>query len=83
MAQHYFTIGPVYLDSGLSGLGYEIVTPIAILPQNNLCIQNAGLLLGHRQTRWINIEATLTSRPVIAVDTGVQESCVRSVLKWC
>ena len=35
------------------------------------------LLLGHRQTRWINIEATLVSRPVIAVDAGIEESCVR------
>ena len=46
-----------------------------------LCIQKAGLLLGHRQTRWINIEATLVSRPVVAVDAGVQESCVGSVLE--
>ena len=46
-------------------------------------LQNAGLLLGHRQTRWINIEATLVSRSVIAVDAGVEESCVRSVLEWC
>ena len=53
------------------------------LQQSNLCIQNAGLLLGHRQTRWVNIEATLVSRPVIAVDAGVEESYVRSVLKWC
>ena len=44
-------------------------------------IQNAGLLLGHRQTRWINIEATLVSRPVVAVDAGVEESCVGSVLE--
>ena len=41
------------------------------LPQRKLCIQNAGLLLGHRQTRCINIEATLVSSPVIAVDAGV------------
>ena len=53
------------------------------LPQRNLCIQNAGLLLGHRQTRWINIEAILVSRPVIAVDAGVVEPCVRPVLEWC
>ena len=41
-----------------------------------------GLLLGHRQTRWINIEATLVSSPVIYVDAGVEELCVRSVLEW-
>ena len=46
-----------------------------------LCIQKAGLLLGHRQTRWINIEATLVIRPVVAVDAGVDESCVGSVLE--
>ena len=40
--------------------------------QSNLCIQNAGLLLGHRQTHWINIVATLASRPVIAADAGVE-----------
>ena len=44
-------------------------------------LQNAGLLLGHRRTRLVNIEATLVSRPVIAVDAGIEESCVRSVLK--
>ena len=38
----------------------------------NLCMRNAGLLLGHRQTSLINIEATLVSRPVIAVDAGVE-----------
>ena len=59
--------------------GDEIVTPIAIAA-NNLCTQNAGLLLGHRQTCWINIEATLVSRPVIAVDAGVEKSCLRSVV---
>ena len=37
------------------------------------------LLLGHRQIRWINIKATLVSRPVVAVDAGVEESCVGSV----
>ena len=58
------------------GHGDEIVTPIAIA-QSNLCIQNAGLLLGHRQTRRPNIEATLVGCPVIAVDAGVQEGCVR------
>ena len=47
-----------------------------------LCIQNAGLLLGHRQTRRL-IEATLVGCPVIAVDAGVQEGCVRSGLEWC
>ena len=62
--------------------GDEIVTPMAIT-QSNLCVQNAGLLLGHRQTRWINIEATLVSRLVIAVDAGVEEACVRTVLEWC
>ena len=31
----------------------------------------------------INIEATLVSRPVIAVDAGVEEPCIRSVLEWC
>ena len=38
-------------------------------------------MLGHRQIRWINIEATLVSRPVglIAVDAGVEESCMRLV----
>ena len=59
------------------------LSPLWQLPQSNLCIQNAGLLLAHRQTRWINIESTLVSRPVIAVDAGVEESCVRSVSKWC
>ena len=56
--------------------GDEIFTHMAIA-QSNLCIHNAGLLLGHRQTRWINVEATLVSRPVIAVDAGVEESCDR------
>ena len=32
------------------GIWDQIVTLIAIA-QSNLCIQNAGLLLGHRQTR--------------------------------
>ena len=41
------------------------------MPQSNPCMQNAGLLLGHCQTRWINIEATL-----VAVDPGVEELCV-------
>ena len=41
------------------------------------------VLLGYRQTRWSNIEATLARRPVIAVDAGEEESCVRSVLEWC
>ena len=52
--------------------GDEIVPPIWQLLQSNPCIQNAVLLLGHRQTRWINIEATLVSRPVIAVDAGAE-----------
>ena len=56
--------------------GDEIVTHIAIV-----CIQIAELLLVHRQTRWINNEAALVSRSVIAVDAGVEESCVRSVLR--
>ena len=51
--------------------------------RNVTYIQKAGLLLSHRQTRWINIEATLVSRPVIAVDAGVEDSCVWSVLEWC
>ena len=46
-------------------------------------MSNITFLLGHRQTQWINIEASLVSRPVIAVDAGVEESCVRSVLEWC
>ena len=33
---------------------------------------DAGLLLGHRETRWINIETTLVSRPVIDVDASVE-----------
>ena len=60
--------------------GDKNVTRIATA-QSNLCIQNAGLLLGHRQTRWINIEATLVSRPLVAVDAGVEELCVGSVLE--
>ena len=64
------------------GHGDETVIPIAIA-QSNLCIKNAGLLLGHRQTRRLNIEATLVSCPVIAVDAGVQKECVQSVLEWC
>ena len=31
------------------------------LPESNLCKHIAGLLLAHRQTRWINIKATLSS----------------------
>ena len=31
VAQHYFTIGPMYLGGGLSDHGDEIVTPIAIV----------------------------------------------------
>ena len=61
--------------------GDEIVTPIAIVAKKPMGIHNARLLLGHRQTRWINIEATLVSRPVNVVDIGVGESCVRSVLE--
>ena len=58
------------------------MSPLWQLPQSNLCTHNAGLLLGHRQTRcWINIEATLVIRPVVSVDTGVEESCVGSVLE--
>ena len=51
------------------------VTRIAIAAVlcRKVCIQNVRLLLlGHRQTRWINIEATLVSRPVVAVDAGVK-----------
>ena len=40
-------------------------------------------MLGHRQTRRLNIEATLVGCPVIAVDAGVQEGYVRSGLEWC
>ena len=58
------------------------LSPLWQLPQSNLCIENAGLLLGHCQTRLINIEATLVSRLVIAVDAGVKESFIRSVLEW-
>ena len=69
----------MYLDSGLSDHGGINCHPYSNCRKVTLCIQNAGLLLGHRQTRWVNIEATLVSRPVIDVDTGVEESCVRSV----
>ena len=69
----------MYLGIGLSDHGGCNCHPNC----NCLCTQNTGVLLGHRQTRWSNIEATLVSRPVIAVDAGVEESCVRSVLEWC
>ena len=87
MAQHYFTIGPMYRVIWVVAFlatGDESVTRIAIVAvlcrKLGLCIHNAGLLLGHRQTRWINIEATLVS-PVVAVDVGVEESCVGAVLE--
>ena len=72
----------MYLGGGLFRPGDEIVTLIAIA-QSDLCIQNGGLLLGHRQTRRLNIEATLVGCPVIAVDAGVQKGCVWSGLEWC
>ena len=80
VAQRYFTIGPMYrVIRVLAFLATwdESVTHIAVAAvlchKVDLCIQNAGLLLGHRQTHWINIEATLVSRPVVAVDAGVEE----------
>ena len=39
-----------------------------------VCIQNVGLLLDQRQTRWINIEAKMVNRPVVPVDAGVDRS---------
>ena len=66
-----------------TGGGGVKLSPLLQLPQSNLSIQNAELLLDHRQTLWINIEATSVSRPVIAVDADVEESCARSVLVWC
>ena len=45
---------------------------IAAVLFRKVCVQNVGLLFGHRQTRWINIEATLVNRSVVAVDTGVE-----------
>ena len=63
----------------------ESVTRIAIAAvlcrKIGLCVQNAGSLLGHRHTRWINIEAALVSRPVVTVDANVEETCVGSVLE--
>ena len=54
--------------------GDESVTRIAIAAVlcRKVFIQNVGLLLGHRQTLWINIEATLVNCPVAAVDAGVE-----------
>ena len=58
VAQHYFTIGPMYCVIWVVAFlatGDEIVTRIAIVSvlcrKVGLCIQNAGLLFGHRQTR--------------------------------
>ena len=46
-----------------------------------------GIMLAQQQRRRPNITSqlanALVSGPVIAVDTGVEESCVRSVLEWC
>ena len=88
VAQHYFTIGPMYgviWAVAFLATGDESVTRIAIAAvlcrKVGLFIQNAGLLLGHPQTSWINIEATLVSRSLAAVDAGVEESCVGSVLE--
>ena len=88
VARHYFTIGPMYRVIRVVAFlatGDESVSRIAIAAvlchKVGLYIQNAGLLLDHRQTRWINIEATLVSRPVVAVDASVEESCVGSVLE--
>ena len=41
------------------------------------------VVVGPSSDTLINIEATLVSRAVIAVDAGVEESYVRSVLEWC
>ena len=82
VAQYYFTIGPMYLGSGPSDHRRWNCHPYSNCRKvTYIYIQNAGLLLGHRQTRWINIKATLESRP--AVGAGVEESCVRSALEWC
>ena len=81
VAQHYFTIRPIYHVIWVVAFlttGDEIVI-VSQLPQINQCIQNDGLLLGHCQTRWINIEAALVSYQVVAVDAGVEESCGGSV----
>ena len=57
----------------LKGFGWNNVGPASqtvgqhYINKVGLCIQNVGLLLGHRQTRWINIEPTLGNRPVVAV----------------
>ena len=88
VAQHYLTIGPMYRVIWVVAYlatGDESVTRIAIAAvlcrKVGLCIQNAGLLLGHPQTSRINIEATLVSRSLAAVDASVEESCVGSVLE--
>ena len=53
--------------------GAKSITRIAIAAVlcHKVCIQNVGLLLGQRQTRWINIVETLVNRPVVAVNAGV------------
>ena len=84
VVQLYFTIGPMYLSSGLSGYwGWNCHTYSNCGKVAYVYLHNAGLLLGHRQTSWTNIEATSVICPVIAVDAGVEESCVRSVLEKC
>ena len=66
VAQHYFTIGPMYRVISVVAFlatGDDSVTRMAIAAvlcrKVSLCIQNAGLLLGCRQRRWINIEANI------------------------
>ena len=63
----------MYLGSGLSDHGvWNCHLYSNCRKVTHVDIQNGGLLLGYCQTRWINIEATLVNRPVIAVDAGVE-----------
>ena len=55
--------------------GGESVTRIAIAQcctAKYMYTECIGVLLGHRKTRWITIEATLVNRPVVVVDAGVE-----------
>ena len=62
----------------------ESVTHIAIAAVlcRKVCTQNVGLLLGHSQTRWINIDATKVNRQVVSVDAGVEVCRAGPVLEY-
>ena len=72
-----------YLGGGLSGDGRRKSHPHGnygnAVPQS--MDTECWVVVGHLQTRWINIEAILVNRPVVAVDAGVEVWSAGSVLK--